>query len=442
MCRDSRFQSAPAFLYNKDAMKLFSNARHALLLLISFTLPSVALAARPKPAPDHWVSTWGTASFALPASSPTSPTPPAFVLGSADYTLRQVVHTSLGGPLVRIELTNALGTDPLVVGAVHVALAAPGGGTTGEITLSSANALTFNGAASITIPAGGEVVSDPAALNLPAGADVIISMFLPAQKITISTVHGSAYQTNFVATGNVAGQKTLTAPLTMSSWYFLKAVDVKTPADTATVVAFGDSITDGTATTPNTNSRWPDELARRLQGDKATRNLAVVNEGIGGNRVLHDGWGPDASSRFDRDVLSLPGVRYLILLEGINDIGNAYNPHGARDPVTADDMIAGLAQLAERAHEHGIKVFGATLTPFTGAGYSSPDGEAARQALNAWIRTAKVFDGVIDFDRATQSATAPGTFNAAYDVGDHLHPNDAGMKAMAASIDLKLFSAK
>ena len=423
-------------------MKLLSNPRHALLLLISLVLPSAVHAAKPRPAPDHWVSTWGTASFGLPVANPDATTAPPFVLGAADYTLRQVVHTSLGGSLVRIELTNALGTEPLTVGAIHIALAAPGGNTTGEITLASANALTFNGAPSITIPAGGEVISDPCALNLPAGSNVVISIFLPAQKITTATLHGSAYQTNFVATGNVVGQKTLTTPLTMSSWYFLKSVDVKTPGDTGTVVAFGDSITDGTATTPNTNSRWPDELARRLQADKATRDLAVVNEGIGGNRVLHDGWGPDASSRLDRDVLSLPGVRYLILLEGINDIGNAYNPHGARDPVTADDMIAGLAQLAERAHEHGIRVFGATLTPFMGAGYSSPEGEGVRQALNTWIRTTKVFDGIIDFDKATQSSSAPDTFNPAYDHGDHLHPNDAGMKAMGAAIDLKLFTGR
>jgi lysophospholipase L1-like esterase len=408
-----------------------------LLVFALATLPALAYAAKPTPAPDHWVGTWATADVADPAPK----TGTGIATGAADVTLRQIVHTSLAGALVRVEFTNAFGTDPLTIGAAHIALAAPGGNTTGDIALASANALTFNGQSSITIPAGGEVISDPAALTLPTGADLVVSLFLPAQKISIATRHGSAYQTNFAAAGNVVGERTLSAqtPQTISSWYFLKSVDVKTPTDTGAVVAFGDSITDGTASTPNTNQRWPDYLARRLQSDKQTRNLAVLNEGIGGNRVLNDGWGPNALSRFDREVLALPGVRYLILLEGINDLGNAFSPVNPHDPVTAETLEAGLSQLAERAHEHGIKVIGATLTPYHGAGYSSPAGEQVRQSLNAWIRTTKVFDGVIDFDKATQSVTSPADWNPTFDHGDHLHPSDAGMKAMADSIDLKLF---
>ena len=366
--------------------------------------------------------------------------------GSADLTLRQIVHTSLGGPLVRVELTNALGSDPLTIGPVHIALADPKTGvTTGDISLLTANALTFNGAETITIPAGGEVISDPAALTLPNGADLVISFLIPAQKVTKLTMHNSAYQTNFWATGNVVQERSLTMPgsapqQTLSSYFFLKSVDVKAAPDTGAVVAFGDSITDGTATTPNTNQRWPDVLARRLQADKKTSKLSVANEGIGGNRILHDGAGPSALARFDRDVLALPGVKYLILLEGINDIGVGYKTDNPVDAVTAEELTAGLSQLVERAHSHGIKVFGATLTPYMGAGYSSPEGEKVRQALNASIRSAKNLDGVIDFDKATRDPAAPDKFAAAYDHGDHLHPNDAGMKAMADSIDLTLFA--
>ena len=410
---------------------------------IILSVPS-AQARKPKPV-DHWVVTWATGLVGNPAVNPNAPAA-AFAPGSADITLRQIVHTSLGGPLVRLELTNALGSDPLTLGPVHLALADPKTGpATGDIALLTANALTFNGAETITIPAGGEVISDPAALNLPAGADVVITFLLPAQKLTTLTMHNSAYQTNFYAAGNMVQERSLnvvgsSAPQTVSSYFFLKCLDVKTAPDTGAIVAFGDSITDGTATTPDANLRWPDVLAKRLQGAKQTKKLAVANEGIGGNRILHDGTGPSALARFDRDVLALPGVKYLIILEGINDIGVGYGPQNAHDTVTATDLTAGMAQLVERAHAHGIKVFGATLTPYMGAGYSSPEGETIRQALNTWIRSTKILDGMIDFDKATRDPAAPDTLAAANDHGDHLHPNDAGMKAMADSIDLALFA--
>jgi lysophospholipase L1-like esterase len=422
--------------------RAYLTGRLCLLILLLGALTPFA-AAKPKPAPDHWVATWGTAPVAVPtAKMPAT----AYIPGAAATTVRQIVHTSLGGDLVRIEFTNALGTDPLTLGEVHVALADKTTGvTTGNISLMTANALTFNGAGSITIPAGAEAVSDPFALKLPAESDLVITMFLPAQTVTQATVHTAGYQTNFFTAGNVVSERSLAmngaTVETMSSWYFLKSVDVKDAPDTGTVVAFGDSITDGYASTPNTNQRWPDLLAERLQTHKATKNLGVVNEGIGGNRILQDGTGPNALSRFDRDVLALPGVRYLIVLEGINDIGHAYAPNGSDPPVTAEQLEAGLSQMAQRAHEHGIKVYAATLTPYMGANYSSAAGEQVREALNTWIRTNTVMDGVIDFDKATESATNPGTFNPADDHGDHLHPDDAGMKAMADAIDLKLFAA-
>ena len=408
------------------------------LLLVAVLATTPVFASKPAP-PDHWVATWAAAEVGFPANSLDK----TFVPGAADSTIRQIVHTSIGGPLVRVEFSNALGTDPLTIGAAHIALAAPApGAPTGDISLMSANALTFNGAPSITIPAGGEAISDPAALAVPATGDLVVTLFLPAQTINHITGHNDAFQTNFIAPGNVVGQRTLTGATPTNHWWFLKAIDVKAAADTGTIVAFGDSITDGYGSTLNANTRWPSYLASRLQADKKTRGLGVVNEGIGGNRVLRDGFGPNASARFERDVLSIAGTRYLILMEGINDIGNAFAPNNPHDPVTTDSMIAGLTQLAERAHAHGIKVFGATLTPYMGAGYSSPAGEQVRQAYNSWIRTSKLFDGVIDFDKATQSSSAPDKLNPAYDHGDHLHPSDAGYKAMSDAIDLKLFTTK
>jgi len=263
-------------------------------------------------------------------------------------------------------------------------------------------------------------------------------------------VHNSAYQTNYMVPGNVAGEKSLRVEGTkkFSNWFFLQAVDVKVPAADGAVVAFGDSITDGTASTPDTNQRWPDLLALRLAANKATAGLGVLNVGIGGNRVLHDGTGPSALARFDTDVLAQSGVKYVIVLESINDIGHAYDPKKPYDVVTADDLIAGLTQLAERAHMHGIKIFGATLTPYTGGtpnvgtGYMSPAGEQVREAVNAFIRSGKIFDGVIDFEKAAADPANPNAWSATADHGDHLHPSDAGMKAMADSVNLKLFTEK
>ena len=393
-----------------------------------------AQAAKPEPPPDHWVGTWATSDYSLD-------NPQALArlgLGAADLTLRQVVHGSLGGPLIRVELSNEFGTEPLTIGAAHLALTAPGVFT--DISLASANALTFGGKPSVIIPPGATVVSDTAALNVPAGADLTISLLVPAQAISHVSYHGSAHQSNYLADGNQVGAKTLTGARKVTSWYFLKGVDVRVPAQDGTVVALGDSITDGTEITLDSNNRWPDVLARRLaSGGKKTRYLGVLNEGIGGNRVLRDGTGPSALARFDRDVLSRPGVKYLVILEGINDIGHAYDPATPNDPATAEDLIQGYGQLVERAHDHGIKVIGATLTPYTGAKYASPAGEQVRQALNAWIRTTKMLDGVVDFEKATADPAHPEMFLPADDRGDHLHPNDAGMKAMGSAFDLKLF---
>jgi len=428
----------------------------ALLLAFAFTTAATAQ--------DHWVGTWSTAPLqtnntgsppTVPprtpdgtilspqapaaASAPARPAPPE-LLGSADITLNQVIHTTLGGSAVRVVFTNEYGTDPLTIGQATVMRtpkAAVGG-------LPAWAALTFAGKPGIVIPPGAIVVSDPAFLTVPAFDDLTIHLFLPTQTISHITRHTGALQTSYIQPGNFAvPQEDYTATPAMApiySWTFLKSVDVLAPANAAAVVAFGDSITDGAYATRDANARWPDDLARRLAANPRTANLSVLNEGIGGNRVLHDNTGPSALARFTRDALDQAGVRYVIILEAINDIGNAYTTRGPHDVVTADDLIQGYTQLIERAHIHGVKVIGATLTPYTGASYASPAGEQVRTALNQWIRTTKALDGVIDFDKATSDPAHPDTFLPAYDHGDHLHPTDAGLTAMSNAIDLSLFT--
>jgi lysophospholipase L1-like esterase len=449
----------------KDSMTSLLN--RCLVTAALLTIPAIACARKPKPQPDHWIATWATAEVGLPVAAIKAKSN-EFIPGAADTTLRQIVHTSIptgATPLVRLEFTNALGTDPLTLGEIHIALADPKPATppTGDITLMTANALTFNGATSVTIPAGAEAVSDPVALKLPADADLVVSFFLPAHKITTATFHPDSFQTNFFAPGNVVNQRSLAMPPTQfhttHHWWFLKSVDVQESAAASTIVAFGDSITDGYGSTPNANQRWPSILAQRI-ADQAkvhanpkpkspsepAQTLAVVDEGIGGNRLLLDGYGPSALSRFDRDVLAIPGASSVILMEGINDIGVATGPPDPNrtspaTPLTAAQLEDGLAQLAAQAHAHNLKVIGATLTPYLGAGYASPAGEAIRQQLNAWIRTAPVFDAVLDFDKIIANPANPATINPAYDHGDHLHPSDAGYKAMADSINLNLFTS-
>jgi lysophospholipase L1-like esterase len=390
-------------------------------LALAFALPALALPAFAA-APAHWVGTWATAPVAEPNSHH------AF---AEDTTLRQTVHVSVGGSHIRVVFTNELGTDPLTLGGANVSLA--------TTTNTPATPLTFSGHATVVIPPGAVAVSDPVALNLPALSDLTISLFLPAQTLTTLTLHSFADATGYDAAGNQLTAAALTNAHKNFYFQFLKEVDVDAPTG-ASIVTFGDSITDGAHSLLDANARWPDVLAQRLQANPSTHTLGVLNEGIGGNRILHDGYGPNALARFDRDVLALAGVKYLIFLEGINDIGQSESPTAPKDPVTAADLIVGLSQLSRQAHAHGIKVFGATITPYIGAGYASPAGEAMRQAVNQWIRTSTELDGVIDFDKSTSDPASPSTLSPADDSGDHLHPSDAGYKAMGNAIDLKLFT--
>ena len=353
----------------------------------------------------------------------------------SNQTLRQVVRVSVGGSRVRVVLSNAFGTAPIQIGAAHVALREKDS----AVIASSTRPLTFGGSATGTILAGATLVSDPVDLAVAPVSDLVVDLFLPGALLVgpspVAT-HNGASQTNYMSeTGNHSGAAAIPVARNITTWFLLARVEVVAPTATSTIVAFGDSITDGAASTTDTNSRWPDVLARRLAARKGN-GVAVVNAGISGNRVLGDGAGVSALARFDRDVLMQTGVTHVIVLEGINDIGLAR----ANPSPSAADLIAGHKQLIERARARGLRVYGATLTPFEGAPYYTPEGEAKRQALNEWIRTSKAYDGVIDFDRLTRDPAAPTKFLPAYDSGDHLHPGDAGYKAMGEGIDLALFA--
>ena len=378
-----------------------------------------------------------------PPAAPTGPAPAAPGGGRGGFappttvnnqTLRQIVRTSVGGSRVRIVLSNAFGTAPIDIGAGNVALR----DKESSLVTSSVKPLTVAGASKFTVLAGATLVTDPVDLAVPPVSDLVIDLYVP-NDLGISpspvTTHNGASQTNFVSeTGNHSGVTNLPVNGRSGAWFMIARVEVLAPAGTAAVVTFGDSITDGARSTADTNNRWPDQLARRLAARKGS-GVAVLNAGISGNRVLGDGAGVSALARFDRDVLMQTGVTHVVVMEGINDIGIARN----NPSPSADDLIAGHKQLIDRAHARGLKIYGATLTPYEGAAYYSPEGEAKRQALNNWIRTSKAYDGVIDFDMVTRDPAAPTRFLPAFDSGDHLHPGDAGYKAMGDAVDLALF---
>ncbi|HMD19040.1 MAG TPA: SGNH/GDSL hydrolase family protein [Alloacidobacterium sp.] len=398
--------------------------------ILAFTFLTIgSLTALAQGANANWVGTWAASPVGTVVNSG-QPSP-------ANSTYRNIVHISIGGPSVRVQLTNEFGTEALKVGAADIATSSGGG----SIQPGSDHALTFNGKPIVEIPAGALVLSDPVAMPATPLSDLVVSIYLPDQQIRNTTCHTGGHSTNYVLRGNASAAPTADNSSPITSWCFVKGIDVSTNAadHAAAIVTFGDSITDGAQSTYDMNRRWPDVLAARLQADKKTAHLSVLNQGIGGNRVLHDGYGPSALARFDRDVIAQSGAKYLIILEGINDIGHLKNPHEPGDIITADDLIFGLSQLVTRAHQHGIKVFGATLTPYLPTGYSTPQGEQVRVAYNQWIRTSGVFDGVIDFDKITQDPAHPDQLLPDYDSGDHLHPKDAGYKAMGDAIDLSQF---
>lgn len=393
-----------------------------VLLTLSETL-ALAQANR-----SNWVGTWAAAPVGN-AVNLGQPSP-------ANTTFRNIVHISLGGDAVRVQLTNEFGKDQLIVASAHLALSAGNG----AIQPNTDHALTFGGQPQVLIPAGGMIFSDPVSMHASALSDLVVSVYIPEQHIEQTTCHPLAQSTNYVASGDDTAAAILPAPRPFFQWCFVKGVDVSVAnVAPAAIVAFGDSITDGAKSTRDTNHRWPDILAQRLLANKKTANVSVLNLGISGNRILHDKAGPNAIARFDRDVLAQSGVKYLILFEGINDIGHSAKPNDPTDVITSQELILAFSQMAMRAHEHGIKVYGATIAPYAGAGYASDTGEQIRQAVNTWIRTSGTFDAVIDFDKITRDPNNPSTYSPAVDSGDHLHPNDAGYKTMGDAIDLSLF---
>ena len=399
-----------------------------------FLIAASALAADSK----HWVATWGASPAPQYATEEQIRKAKLFF---ENQTLREIVHVSLGGDSVRVRLSNAYGKQSIEIGAAQIALRGNGAG----IAAGSSHALTFSGRSSISIPPDAVVISDPVSVNLPPASDLAISLFLP-KATPAGGIHYSSQQTSYYGPGDLTSASTISEAQTIKSWVFLTGVDVLAPQSAATLVAFGDSITDGARSTLDANHRWPDILASRLQ--HAHKKIGVVDAGIGGNRILHDagaaipGFGMNALARFDRDVIAVPGVKYVIILEGINDLGHAGSSAPESETVSAEDLIAGMRQLIERAHEKGIKIYGGAITPFEGTvskGYFTPEKEAKRKAINEWIRTSHSFDGVVDFEKAIRDPEHPDRMLATYDGGDHLHPGDAGYKAMGEAVDLALF---
>lgn len=394
-------------------------------------------------AEGDWIETWTAspqpvwdADFFVPVKVPRA---------LRDQTVRQIAPASIGGKRVRVVLSNEYGSKPLVIGAAHIALAGSGSG----IVAGSDRALSFDGHPSVTIPPGAPVISDPVDLSVPPLTNVAVSLFLPEQT-PLSTFHWEGVETAYISPeGNFTGDADMKTDSTIKARLFLSGIMVDAPPNARAIVTFGDSITDGANSTPDANHRWPDILARRLV-DAGGPPIAVLNEGISGARVLSDRMGVNALARFDRDVLSHPRADTVILMMGINDIGwpdSVLAPHEIAP--SADSIIDGYKQLIERAHMHGMRIIGATLTPFEDTfkgtpleGYYNVDKEKKRQAVNEWIRTSGAFDGVIDFDAATRDPKRPAHILSAYDSGDHLHPQDDGYKAMADSIDLKMLTTR
>ena len=453
-----------------DTRRQPSRYRHVIIataLAVALLAPIVPVTAQAQGSrANQWVGTWASGPVALPPSAAPAGNPPeASPFGNppriANQTLRQIVRTSIGGSQVRVALTNRFGTTPLRIGGAHVAIREKGSAIVERLSAR----LTFRGQPSVTVEARSMVVSDPVVLAVPALSDLAIDIYLPddlSNATSPATYHPSALTTNYLSPpGNHSGAARMPVGSTFQQWFYLARVDVLSGAAPGAVVTIGDSITDGTGSTPDTNSRWPDFLARRLVAAYGASAPAVLNVGIAGNRVLsHNAgldvlrraglnvpasdalqdpnalFGPSGLSRFDEDVLLQPGVTHVIVLETINDIGMAFDAA----PPTVKDLIAGHRALIQRAHARGLRIYGGTLTPFKGAFYWTEAGEAKRRALNDWIRTGAEYDGAIDFEAVVRDPNDPSKFRPEFHPGDWLHGSDAGYKAMAGAADLAVFA--
>jgi lysophospholipase L1-like esterase len=385
---------------------------------------------------DGWVASW-TAAQQVPETQNAL---------SADamqnVTIRQIFHLSAGGSALRVHITNAFGNKALHLSSVHIAR--PVSFASSSIDPRSDRALSFAGSAEATIPPGAELLSDPVEYALPPLSDLAITIYMEAPPDR-QTGHPGSRTTTYYVHGNSVGAPALDSAKTVEHWYQITAIDVQTAASGAAIVALGDSITDGHGSTVNGNDRWTDVLAGRLSRWPATQSIGVCNQGIGGNHLLTDGLGPNALSRLDRDVLAPAGVRWVIVLEGVNDLGAlARQAEVSPDAHAAlvRNVLAAYAQIVARAHAHGLRVYGGTITPYAGSDYYHPGAmnEADRQIVNAWIRAAGHFDAVIDFDAIVRDPQHPDRLLPAYDSGDHLHPSPAGYRAMGEAIPLSLFA--
>lgn len=391
-------------------------------------LALMALAAPAFAGEGGWSATWASSQMtptgdnALPATD------------LSDITIRQIIHVSKGGSKIRIRVSNALGAFPLRIKDVHVALGKLG---SDAVDTNTDRAVTFGGEDEVLVPSFGEYVSDPIDINVPDKASLAVTLYIPGP-ITQQTGHPGSRATTYIVHGDHTDDASLPDAEKRANWFNLSEVDVQN--DGATVVALGDSITDGHAVVTDSDGRWTDALAARL----TDQDISVINEGIGGNRLHLDGLGPNAVARFDRDVLGVSGAKWVIVFEGVNDLGTATRdaaiPPEAHDALVKQ-IISDYQQLIYRAHARGLKIFGATITPFVGNDYyhPGPEVEADRQKINSWIRTSGAFDGVIDFDALIRDPKAPDHILPAYDSGDHLHPGMAGYKAMGEAVDLSLF---
>jgi lysophospholipase L1-like esterase len=403
------------------------SVRSSKVAMVAATVMSLVCVSAPRAASGpRWVEAWYSPPF-----------PPTAVLVSGDVriyahqTVRQVVRLEAGGVRIRVRLTNELGLSPVNIGSVHVALSSPNAVTEPE----SDHVLTFGGKQDAVIPVGQALVSDPVEMAVDAFADLAISIYYPERLAPA----GHLSQVHISANGDHGAEPIWRDAMHARAPALASGVEVETSASRKVVVAFGDSITEGAGATPETNLDYPEQLAWRLEHSGAGGGWVVINSGISGNRLLRAGAGPSALDRFDRDALDIPGVSAIILLEGINDIGWAFDANGDSGPLSVADIVGAYKQLIERAHARGLKVFGGTMTPYEDAGYYHPEGEAVRAAVNEWIRTGGAFDAVIDFERAVRDPRHPTRYLGADQSGDNLHPNDAGYRAMSEVVDLKLF---
>jgi lysophospholipase L1-like esterase len=392
----------------------------------------------------RWADSW----VAMPQlTEPGNLPPPPFTTATGvflDSTVRQTMHVTVGGSRLRVRFSNAFGDTALVITAAHLALPATGAVGGSAIRAGSDRTLTFQGRTAVTIPAGAQAVSDPLNLPVSAAESLAVTIYLAQGQPSLNiTSHPGSRTTSYMVAGNHVADLDLAGAAHVDHWYFLSGVQVVSEPDTFGAVMLGDSLTDGRGSTTNQNDRWPDQLAARLRAHRSTHSVAVLNQAAGGNRVLNDGLGPNLLARLDRDLLAHSGARWALVFEGVNDIGTADATEDAQRAV-GDELIRAYEQIIVRAHDRGIAVYGATITPLQGSFYTDPAGlrEATREAVNHWIRTSGRFDAVIDFDRAVRDRDDPTIIAPAFDSGDHLHLNPAGYQAVADAVDLGLFRVR